>query len=127
MTTETSSALTTALAYHRAWTNGDLGGAMIYVAEDVSWKVPGRDITGKGAFRDYLGGFLRVFAGWTDVAAFGNEEHALLFYYPHTQVTSAAPAAEYFTVRGGQIVENLLVFDRLSFAPPQEGDGIDAR
>ena len=34
-------------------------------------------------------------------------------------MTSTAPAAEYFTVRDGRIVESLLVFDRLSYAPPQ--------
>ena len=36
-----------------------------------------------------------------------------------TQTTgSTAPAAEYFTVRDGLIVESVLVFDRLSFVPP---------
>jgi len=34
-------------------------------------------------------------------------------------VTSTAPAAEHFTVRDGRIVESLLVFDRLSYAPSQ--------
>lgn len=111
-------ALRTALAYHRAWTSGDLDGAMAYVADDVFWRAPGEDITGKDAYRDYLGGFLRVFTGSTDVAAFGDQERALLFYYPHTDITSTAPAAEHLTIRDGQIVENLLVFDRLSYAPP---------
>lgn len=111
-------ALRTALAYHEAWTSGDLDGAMAYVAEDVICRAPGDDISGRDAYRDYLADFLRVFTGWTHVGAFGDEEHALLFYYPHTEVTSTAPAAEHFTIRDGQIVENLLVFDRLSFAPP---------
>ncbi|MGH3758207.1 nuclear transport factor 2 family protein [Actinophytocola sp.] len=112
-------ALRTALAYHRAWTSGDLDGAMAYVADDVFWRTPGEDLTGKDAYRDFLGGFLRVFTGSTDVAAFGDQEQALLCYYPHTDVTGTAPAAEHLTIRDGQIVENLLVFDRLSFAPPQ--------
>lgn len=115
-----SPALQTALAYHRAWTSGDLDGAMAHVADDIFCRAPGGDITGKAAYRDFLGGFLRVFSGLTDVAAFGDEAHALLFYYPHTETTKTAPAAEHFTIRDGQIVENLLVFDRLSFAPPQE-------
>ncbi len=57
--------------------------------------------------------------GLTDIAAFGDEEHVVLFYYPHPAVTSTAPAAKHFMVRDGRIVESLLVFDRLSFAPPQ--------
>lgn len=113
-------ALRTALAYHEAWTSGDLDGAMAHVADDVIWRVPGAELSGKDACRDYLGGFLRVFSGWTNVAAFGDEEHALLFYYPHTETTNTAPAAEHFTVRDGKIMENLLVFDRLSFGPPEE-------
>jgi len=53
-----------------------------------------------------------------DVASFADEDHVALFYYPQTAATSTALAAECFTVRGDAIVENLLVFDRLSFAPP---------
>ncbi len=59
-----------------------------------------------------------MMTGLTDVAAFGDDEHALLFYCPHTAVTSTAPAAEHFTIRDGKIVESRLVFDRLSFGPP---------
>lgn len=113
-------ALRTAQAYHRAWTSGDLDDAMTYVADDIVCKAPGGEIAGKNAYRDYLGGFLKVFTGWTHVAAFGDDEHAVLFYYPHTATTGSAPAAEHFTVRGGRIVASVLLFDRLSFAPPQE-------
>ena len=115
-----SPALQTALTYHRAWTSGDLDVAMAYVSDDIVCRAPGGDITGKEAYRGYLGGFLQVMTGLTDVAAFGNEEQALLFYCPHTAATSTAPAAEHFTLRDGQIVESRLVFDRLSFAPPQD-------
>jgi ketosteroid isomerase-like protein len=115
-----SPALQTALAYHRAWTGGDLDGAMARVADDIICRAPDGDINGKDAYHGYLRGFAQIMTGLTDVAAFGDHEHALLFYYPHTETTSTAPAAEHLTVRGGQIVESLLVFDRLSFAPPQE-------
>jgi len=114
-----SAALQTALTYHRAWTSGDLDGAMKHVSDDIVCRAPDGEINGKGAYRDYLGGFMQINTGLTDVAAFGDDEHAVLFYYPHTEVTSTAPAAEHFTIRDGQIVESQLVFDRLSFAPPQ--------
>lgn len=121
MTDEDSSpALQTALAYHRAWTSGDLDSAMAHVSEAMVCRAPDGDIRGKQAYRGYLGGFLQVMTGLTDIAAFGDEEHALLLYCPHTAVTSASPAAEHFTLHDGQIVEIRLVFDRLSFAPPQD-------
>ncbi|WP_207782105.1 nuclear transport factor 2 family protein [Phytoactinopolyspora limicola] len=115
-----SPALAIALAYHRAWTSRDLDAAMTYVADDVFWRVPDGDLKGKDAYRGYLENFLNVFSGVADVAAFGDDEHAVLFYYPQTPTTSTAPAGEHFTIRDGLIVENLLAFDRLSYAPPAE-------
>jgi hypothetical protein len=123
MSEDRGAALETALAYHRAWTSGELDHAMAYVAEDFVCHAPDGDITGKDAYRSYLHGFIQIMTGSTDVAAFGDDERALLFYYPHTAVTSTAPAAEHFTIRDGAIVESLLVFDRRSFAPPEDAGG----
>ncbi len=39
-------------------------------------------------------------------------------YRPQTAATATAVAAECFTVRAGLIVQNVLVFDRLPYAPP---------
>jgi len=119
-TSSQSAALRIASAYHRAWTGGDLDGALAHVAEDIVCRAPGGDITGRESYRGYLGDFARIMTGLTDVAAFGDQEHALLFYYPHTPTTSTAPAAEHFTVHDGKIVESRLVFDRLSFGAPQQ-------
>lgn len=119
MPTETkTAALETALAYHRAWTTGDLDGAMTHVADDITCQAPGQNLTGKGEYRSYIGGFSQMVTGLTDVAAFGDDEHVVLFYCPHTAVTSTAPAAEHFTIRDGLIAQSRLVFDRLSFTPP---------
>lgn len=118
--TSRSAALETVLAYHRAWTSGDIDRAMAQVADDIVCRAPDGDITGKDAYRGYLADFAPNLTGLSDVATFADEDHVALFYYPHTAVTSTAPAAEHFTVRGDRIVENLLVFDRLSFAPPNE-------
>ena len=114
----TSPALETALAYHRAWTSGDLDGAMTHVADDIVCRAPGQNLNNKSEYRAFLGGFSQLMTGLTDVAAFGDAEHVVLFYFPHTAVTSTAPVAEHFTIRDGRIVESLLVFDRLSYAPP---------
>jgi hypothetical protein len=115
----TPPALTTALAYHQAWTSHDLDKAMTYIADDISCDAPGARIRGAQQYRDFLGGFMAQLTGVQTAAAFGDDTTAVLFYYPHTATTSDAPTAECFTVGGGKITRSVLVFDRSSFAPPQ--------
>ena len=115
-----TSALETVLDYHRAWTSGDIDRAMTRVAEDIVCRAPGQDLVGKDAYRAFLADFTPSLTGLTDVASLADDNHVMLFYYPHTATTSTAPAAECFTVQDGTIVESLLVFDRLSYAPPSK-------
>lgn len=107
--------------YHQAWTSGDVDRAMTYVAADVVCRAPGKDLSGVEAYREFLAGFAPMLTGIGDIASFAAGERVALFYYPQTEVTSSAPAAECFTVRDGKIVENVLIFDRLSFSPPAQG------
>lgn len=123
MTAQETPALTTALAFHRAWTSGDIDGAMEHLPDDFTCEAPGQKLDGKDAYRSFLHGFSQTMTGLTDVAAFGDDEHAVLFYYPHTPVTSTAPVSEHFTIRNGKITESLLLFDRLSYMPPQNEQG----
>lgn len=58
--TPQSTALETASAYHRSWTSGDLDGAFAHVADDIICRAPDGDITGKDAYRSYLGGFSQM-------------------------------------------------------------------
>ena len=107
------------LAYHRAWTSGDVDGAMAYVADDVVCHAPGRDLSGKEGYRAFLAGFAPNLTRVTDIAQFAEAgDRVALFYYPETAATSSAPAAECFTLRDGVIAANVLIFDRLSFGPP---------
>jgi ketosteroid isomerase-like protein len=104
--------------YHRAWTSGDVERVMAYVADDISCRAPGGDLTGKPAHRAYIAGFAPALTGLADITGFADGDRVALFYYPQTAATATAPAAECFTVRDGKIVESVLVFDRLSFGPP---------
>jgi ketosteroid isomerase-like protein len=110
--------LTTALAYHRAWTSKDLDGAMEHVAEDIVCDAPGGTIVGVNGYRQFLGGFMQKLTGHEMIAAFGDDQSAMLMYYPQTAVVTDAATAEYFTIRDGKIAKSILVFDRPSFAPP---------
>ena len=114
------SAMETVLAFHRAWTSGRVDEAMTRVDDNVVCHAPGGDLLGADAYRAYLAGFAPNLTGLTDVASFANGAQVALFYFPQTKFTTTAPAAECFTVREGKIVENVLVFDRLSFGPPDE-------
>ncbi len=106
--------------YHRAWTGGDIDRAMALVADGIVCRAPGQDLAGKDAYRAFLAGFAPMLTGIGDIASFADGERVALFYYPQTAVTATAPAAECFTVRDGEIVESVLIFDRLSYAPPAE-------
>lgn len=114
------SALDTVLAYHRAWTSGDVDTAMTYVSDDIACRAPGADIAGKAGYQGFIGTFAPNLTGLTDIAHFADDDHVALFYYPETAATQTAPAAEYFTVADGKIVSSVLIFDRLSYMPPSE-------
>lgn len=113
-----STAQTVVRDYHQAWTSGDVDQAMTLVADDITCRAPGIDLVGKEAYRKYLAGFAPMLTGIGDIADFATEDKVALFYYPRTAATGSAPAGECFTVRDGKIIENVLVFDRLSFSPP---------
>jgi len=115
-----TSALAIVQDYHRAWTSGDVDRAMTWVADDITCRAPGEDLTGKEAYRKFIAGFAPALTGLADIASFGDGDRVALFYYPQTDATTTAPAAECFTVRDGRIAESVLVFDRLSFGPPSD-------
>ncbi len=107
--------------YHEAWTTGDIETAMSYVADNIICRAPGVDLEGKPAYRGFIAGFAPKLVGIGEVAEFVDGERVALFYYPQTAATSTAPCAELFTVRDGKIAASILIFDRLSYAPPAHG------
>lgn len=108
--------------YHQAWTSGGIDRAMNHIADDITCRAPGVDLTGRAAYRDFIAGFAPELTGLGHIADFIDVGHdrVALFYYPQTAATTTAPAAECFTVRDGKIIESVLIFDRLSFGPPSE-------
>ena len=108
-------------AYHQAWTTGDVATAMTYVADAITCRAPGVDLNGKGMYEQFIGGFAPALTGAPHIATLADGDSVALFYYPQTAATSTTPAAELFTVRDGKIVESVLIFDRLSYGPPDQG------
>lgn len=107
--------------YHHAWTSGDIDAAMTHVADDISCRAPGGDIEGKTAYREYIAAFAPRVIEVGEIAEFAAGDRVALFYHPRTEASRDAPAAECFTVRDGRIVENVLIFDRLSYGPAGQG------
>ena len=114
-----STAYDTVREYHHAWTSGYIDRAMSLVADEITCRAPGVDLVGKGEYRAFIGGFAPALTAVADIADFTDQDRVALFYYPQTAATSTARAAECFTVRDGKIIASVLIFDRLSFGPPQ--------
>jgi ketosteroid isomerase-like protein len=115
MTESTSPALEVALAYFHAWTGHDLDKAMEYVADDMVCDAPAGRLEGAAAFRGFMGPFVQILTGSQIIAAFGNDEQAVVVYDTQTVPVKSAPAAECVTVREGKIAYSRFIFDRAPF------------
>jgi hypothetical protein len=115
MTEQPSPALQVALAYHQAWTSHDLDRAMRYIAEDIVCDAPAGRIQGAEAYRAFMAPFVQILTGSRMIAAFGDEETALVMYDTRTVPVERAPGAECVTVKDGKIIHSWFVFDRAPF------------
>jgi ketosteroid isomerase-like protein len=115
MTQTTSPALRTALAYYQAWTSHDLDKAMSYIAGDIVCDAPAGRLEGAEAYRGFLGPFVQILTSSRMIAAFGDDETALVMYDTETVPVKSAPGAEYVTVKDGKITYSRFVFDRAPF------------
>jgi hypothetical protein len=115
MTASTSPALDVALAYHYAWTGHDLDKAMSYIADDIICDAPAGRLVGASAYREFMGPFVQILTGSELVAAFGDDEKAVVIYDTETVPVKSAPGAECVTVQDGKIIRSLFIFDRAPF------------
>ena len=110
-----SSAREIALAYFSAWTGKDMDQAMTYVAEDIICDAPAGRIVGKEEYRAFLGPFAQMLISSSLLAAYGDDEQAILMYDTKTPPVPSAPGAEYLTIVDGKITASRFLFDRLPF------------
>ena len=115
MTETTSPALRTALAYYQAWTSHDLDKAMSYIADDIVCDAPVGRLEGADAYRGFMGPFVQILTGSELIAAFGDDQTALIMYDTETVPVKSAPGAECVTVNDGKITYSRFVFDRAPF------------
>jgi ketosteroid isomerase-like protein len=120
MTEQPSTALRTALAYFAAWTGKDLDRAMSYIAEDIVCDAPAGRIDGAVAYREFMGPFVQSLLDAKLIAAFGDEQTAVVVYDTATVPVPSAPAAESVTVENGRITYSRFIFDRAPFQAARE-------
>lgn len=126
MTGETTSAMDTAVSYYRAWTSGDIDGAMSLVADGVTCHAPPGTLTGMPALQAFMGPFAASLTRSELLAAYGSDDEALIMYDTANPAVASAPGAEFYRLEDGRIVEIRIIFDRLPFALAR-GDVVQAQ
>lgn len=120
MSEKPSPALQVALAYYEAWTSKDVEQAMTYISEDITCDAPAGRINGADAYRAFMGPFIQGLRGARLIAAFGDDDMALVMYDTKTVPVQSAPGAECVTVKDGKITHSRFVFDRAPFQAARE-------
>jgi ketosteroid isomerase-like protein len=111
----TSPALRTLLDYFDAWTGHDIDKAMGYIADDIVCDAPAGRLEGAAAYRAFMTPFVDILKGSTLMAAFGDDQTAVVVYDTETVPVKSAPAAECVTIRDGKITHSRFIFDRAPF------------
>jgi SnoaL-like domain len=93
----------------------NLDEAMAYIADDVVCDAPAGRIEGAEAYRAFMAPFVQMLISTELVAAFGDEERAVVVYDTTTTLVPSGPGAECVTVRDGRIAYSRFIFDRLPF------------
>jgi ketosteroid isomerase-like protein len=110
-----SPALEVALAYYQAWTSKDIDQAMTYISEDIVCEAPAGRIEGAEAYRAFMAAFVQILVSSHLIAAFGDQETALVMYDTETVPVKDAPGAECVAVHDGKITHSRFIFDRAPF------------
>ena len=121
MTEKTSTALRTALVYYEAWTNHDFDRAMTFIADDIVCDAPPGRFEGAEAFRGSMEPFTQKVTRSALIAAFGDDNTAVLMYDTDTTLVPNAPGAECLTVTDDKITQIKIIFDRAPFIAARQG------
>jgi hypothetical protein len=88
---------------------------MSYIAEDIVCDAPAGRIEGAAAYRAFMTPFVHSLLGARVIAAFGDDDTALIMYDTATVPVPSAPGAECVTVKDGRITYSRFLFDRAPF------------
>jgi hypothetical protein len=105
-------ALDTARAFEAAWQAREFEKARGFLADDLVFDSPfGCEPTPEGVIRQYAGFAQMVTGPAREIAAFGDDENALIMSEAPTSALGAVVSVAHYVVRGGRIVAETLVYD----------------
>ncbi|GAA2597155.1 nuclear transport factor 2 family protein [Actinomadura fulvescens] len=100
-----------AVAFLEAWSSRDMDAVAGYVADDVVFESPKVRLTGAQAVVEAMGQFAQAVISVKLIAAYGDDERALVMYDMETGPFGTLRAADHFVVQDGKIKSDELVFD----------------
>jgi ketosteroid isomerase-like protein len=100
-----------AVAYLEAFGRQDMTTAAGYIADDITFESPRVTLAGAQPYLAAVGEFAQAVLSVEIIAAFGDDERALVLYDMKTGPFGTIRAADYFQVRAGKITSEVLVFD----------------
>jgi hypothetical protein len=117
MISETNAkALMIARTYIDAIATKDVEKIMSVVADNVICNSPVGQLGGAAAFRGFQEGFAKMLKKLTVIAAFGDDEQAVVVYDAETYPVASAIVAEHIIVKNGKIASARVIYDATPFA-----------
>ncbi len=117
MSTEShGTALDIAKTYINAIADKDVETILSLSANDILCDSPLGRIVGTAAFRKFHEGFSRMIKKITLLAAFGDDNHAVIVYEADTHPVPKAITAEHIFVKNGKIASTRVIYDTTPFA-----------
>jgi uncharacterized protein YndB with AHSA1/START domain len=99
-----TSALSTARAYHDAWSTGDFERAASLLDEDLAVEVPINEYPTKDSFADAVAGFGSMARRIDLLSEMATGDEAMLLYDMEVEGLGDLRVVEHFKIRGGRIV-----------------------
>ncbi len=109
--TEQGSAARIAVSFVEAFAAQDMTALAGFLADDVVFESPRVTITGAAAVVEAMAQFAQAVSGVDIIAAFGDDERAVVMYDMKTGPFGTLRAADTFVLRDGEIISDKLVFD----------------
>jgi hypothetical protein len=117
MKTETNSkALTIARTYIKGIADKDIEKIMSVSGNNITCSSPLGEITGLASFRAFHEGFARMIKKITLLAAYGDDEQAVIIYHTETHPVPNSLVAELIAVQNGKMVSTRVIYDATPFA-----------
>lgn len=116
MTETNRKALAIAQTYVNAIANKNVDAIIAVAADGVVCTSPIGCITGTQKFREFHDGFARMIMKVTVLAAYGDDEQAVIVYNAETHPAPNAVTAELIKVENGKIVSTDVIYDATPFA-----------